>query len=91
MDGIALEEYKGRINYMRYKDITSYRFRGKAVSRRDDDDDNFMNRIIFKLNQGKEYKTPIDGIFTEITDQKQLLLETELPDLEDKEECEECS
>lgn len=89
VDGIALDEYKGRINYMRYKDMTSFRFRGKTGSLRGDDDDNFLNKITFKLNRGKEYRVPKDGIFTQVTDQMELIMETELPDLEDKEECEE--
>ena len=73
---------------MKYKDRTCYQFRGRTTFRRDDDDDDsLLDRFTIKLNRGKEYIRPENGIFTDIKNTTEVILETDLPNLEDKEEC----
>lgn len=87
VDGIDFEAYKSRINYMRYKDMTSYKFNGNPA--KDDEGGKFLNRMTIKVNRGKEYRWPNQkGIFHAITDQSEVIAETtDLPDLRNDEEC----
>ena len=87
VDGIALHNYASSIKYMKYKDLRCYQFRGRTTRQRDDDDDSFLNSFTINLNRGKEYRLPENGIFTDKKDCTELTLETDLPNLEDKEEC----